>query len=172
MENAQEKLFESMTESIQLRKKIDELQKKQNNLLIEALKLNKKDGDSAAPSRKASDSISTNSAPLVNDMNSYQNQFPQNQFLLGSQSFDLQAALNLLLSPQQMATPTYPLFNKGFSFQNSGLLFSNLSELRDNTHKMTTSLPKNLNQIGMLLNAFTNDSMRFNQSFSPAGVQN
>lgn len=173
MENAQEELFQSMNESIQLRKKIDELQKKQNNLLIEALKLNEKDGEPAISSRRTSESFTANSPPLANDFNSYQQPFSQNQFVLGSQSFDLQAAVNLLLSSQQKTAPIFPLLNKGFSLQNSGLLFGNLSEFRDNTLKMTTSLPKqNLNQIGMLLNAYTNDTMSFNQCLASTRVQN
>ena len=97
---------------------------------------------------------------------------PLNQFVLGSQSFDLKTALNLLLSTQSIMNPTYPLLNKGFSLQNSGLLFSNFSEYQDNTLKMTTSLPKSINQLGMLLNSFPNNQMNFGQYVSSSGVQN
>ena len=71
MEKAQEGLFESMKDSIQLRKKIDELQKKQNNLLIEVLKINEVECEPTISSRRTSDCYSSNSSQHANDCNAY-----------------------------------------------------------------------------------------------------
>ena len=147
-----------MQESINLRRRIDDLQKKQNELLMTSLKQTERD-ETDVSSRRSSESIPSN-APLVNtdfsSLQSTQPYTPLNHFVLGSQTFDLQGALNLLLGTQTLPSPFSSLMPQNVQqplYPYSGQLHMQENKVKPTQNQKQTS-PTTLSKI---LNVLTKE---------------
>lgn len=147
-----------MSESINLRKKIDDVQKKQNDLLMSYIQANQ-ETLSEINSRKSSDSINANNPSYRIHTQMNDTGFGANHYILGSQTFDFQNAMNLLMGPQM---PFHP------NFMNSGVIgskpqtfnFQNTENLRETVQTSMRQADQTPTAFSKILNVLTKEHLK------------
>uniref|UniRef100_A0A7S3J6L4 BZIP domain-containing protein n=1 Tax=Euplotes harpa TaxID=151035 RepID=A0A7S3J6L4_9SPIT len=101
VEHAQEELLESMSETLMLRKRLDQLQQSQNAMMMDALKQRNQSKDSPVLSRKSSGSYNSVESQHTTESNVCQQAMPLNNFVLEAQTFNFMTALKFVMSQVQ-----------------------------------------------------------------------
>lgn len=162
MQEAQEELFEEMNESIKLRKRIDEVQKRQNELLMEALKQAETDNEAYISSRRTSESSNSPPDTNANQTNFLQGNAPMNHFMFGSQNYSLQNALNTIMSTPQYMMPNYSQMGVGGMPLPTPNNIS-LPEPTNQSNSDNIKLVQNSNRLSQILNLLNKEQSKFTE---------
>lgn len=156
-----------MQESIALRRRIDRIQEKQNAMLLTFLKQSEADAKTEADSRRTSENFNTQQEQLgVNGMNSLNSQGAMNHYILGSQMFDINAALNFMLGNPN-------LLSSGLNLTPQNLLRQPPLSVPTSSDLITLTqqnLAKNPSTLSKVLNVLTKEHQK-NIDFSSASLQ-
>ena len=158
LKETNDELFETMTESLNLRKRIDEVQTKQNDLLMSYFQQNQ-DSLSDASSRRSSDVLNSNFQNFGKQIQMNENILGANQYILGSQTFDFQNAMNLLMGAQ---VPLHPnLMTSGaMNSKPQTLNFQNTSNLRETVQTNLRQSDQTPTAFSKILNVLTKEHLR------------
>mmetsp|Transcript_21937 Transcript_21937/g.19483 ORF Transcript_21937/g.19483 Transcript_21937/m.19483 type:complete len:286 (+) Transcript_21937:2-859(+) len=160
VEESQIELFNAMEESIALRKRIDQMQCKTNELLISYF--NDIQNGSIPTNGGALQPQNSHNYGKFGEAQQTPNQQP-NQYLLESRNYDLQTALSLLMATNPVGQATLPALNN-LNLRSQGLNFENTANLRPNVQETIRHQTQTPNSLGNILNVLTQDSFRDGQN--------
>lgn len=149
-----------MEANISLRKRIDDVQKKQNELLIAVLK----QSDTTRVNDLIFNNVSGNQnndcfTPTQSEVSGLNIPNPMNHYILGSQAFDMQSALSLLLNQPGLMSSGGPVPNQTIE-RNSGFSLPKSHELRQTVQNVMFNPNADSNRISRVLNVLTKEHQR------------
>lgn len=149
-----------MQESISLRKRIDEVQKKQNELLIAVLKQSESARDNDLDNKRAT--VNQNYhyfQPNSSGVSGLNLPNPMNHYIIGTQTFDMQNALSFLLNNQGLMSSVGTVPNQNIE-RNSGLSLPKSHELRQTVQNVMFNPNTDANRISKVLNVLTKEHQK------------
>jgi hypothetical protein len=110
-------------------------------------------------SRRDSETVNTNNQNYGNQNHMSDNKLGMNQFSLGSQSFDFQGAMNMLMGTQVPFHPTF-MPTGGMNYQPQNLNFQNTANLRETVQSSMKQTDQTPNALSKILNALTKEHLK------------
>jgi hypothetical protein len=110
-------------------------------------------------SRRDSETVNTINQNYGSQNHMSDNKLGMNQFSLGSQTFDFQGAMNMIMGTQVPFHPTF-MTAGGMNYKPQNLNFQNTANLRETVQANMKQINQTPNALSKILNALTKEHLK------------